>query len=357
VRSAGLALALFATATPAFAAEESVERIRLNYSASAGCPAQGEFEARVRARTGRAQFAPDDKDARVFDVHLSAGTPARGRISVHRAGSIEGTRDFRADTCSDVADALSFVVALAVDPAMLTAPPPPPPPPPEPVPQPPPEPAPAPAPEPALEPAPAPERARALEPAPALERAPALEPAPVPAPSLRRTLFLGTDAAVSSGTVPNALVAVTPFVGWQFASADVVAFSARLALSRGATDTVSAPSGSAAFSWTVGQLDGCAIAWPRSVLRLTACVRVEGGALDAAGLEIAAPKSQARGWLAAGLVAGGRWSLAGPMFLEAQFAAMVHAFADRFYFLPDTTVYQVPRFGLCGSAGVGVYFL
>jgi hypothetical protein len=45
------------------------------------------------------------------------------------------------------------------------------------------------------------------------------------------------------------------------------------------------------------------------------------------------------------------------MFVEAEAGAMAHPLAHHFFFLPDTTVYDVPALGASASVGVGVYFL
>jgi hypothetical protein len=348
-------LVAMASAIPA-AGDEGGEDIHLDYVAPAACPTSREFESLVRARTARARFAPDDDGKlRIFDVRIvDTGSSISGRVVVRRARGTEGTRDFRARACSDVADALALVVALAVDPSALTAP----------------TPAAPPAATPAVDPsatpvAPAPSSAP-LPPPPRGVNPPPPPGAPTPtiaAPSdasserpPRRALAIGVDLAVSSGTVPNALLGVSPYVGWQSSAGSTVVPSVRLGFVHATSGAVSVNGGSASFEWTVGRIDGCATAWPARAARLSACAHVEVGALEATGAQIASPRSQARAWFGAGPLVRVEWTFAAPMFVEADLAAMFHATTDRFYFLPDTTAYQVPLLGLCGSAGVGVYF-
>jgi hypothetical protein len=165
------------------------------------------------------------------------------------------------------------------------------------------------------------------------------------------SVSLGADLALAVGTAPSTLVGASPHVGWRSSGA-TVGLSVRLGFLHATTQD-----GSAAFAWTVGRADGCSTLWPTRPARLSACARIETGALDATGLDVVAPRSQSRAWLSAGPLLRAEWTFAAPMFVEADFAAMFHVTADRFYFLPDTTVYQVPLVGLGGSAGVGVTFL
>src|SRR5258708_15601464 len=103
-------------------AQESAEPIRLVYRASEGCPDEASFVARVRARTARARLAWAGESSRTFTVVVEAGPPPSGRVTVDNADQAEGTRRVQADTCSDVADALALVVALATDPRGYAAP-------------------------------------------------------------------------------------------------------------------------------------------------------------------------------------------------------------------------------------------
>ncbi len=360
-----LVLAAVAIAAPA-PAQDRTENIHLDYAASAGCPTAEGFESLVRARTARAHFEVAGGATRVFDVKLAAGKPASGRVTVRRGASSEGTREVRADSCADVADALALVVALAVDPAALTSP----------------------VSEPAATPASVTSAAPPASSGPAPSQAPA-QPSPPPAPaptasapqpaapasvtppsSIRRseasspavaasprTLSLGVDLDVSAGTAPGALVGPSPWVAWVSPAHATIVPAVRLALARASTGSIAVTGGSADFVWTVGRADGCAVLGPSRSTRLSGCLRLEAGAVDADGVNIPDAKRQTRGWFAVGPLVQAQWSFASPLFLELEAAAMVHVVADRFYFLPDVTAYQVPGLGLVGSAGLGVYFL
>jgi hypothetical protein len=62
-------------------------------------------------------------------------------------------------------------------------------------------------------------------------------------------------------------------------------------------------------------------------------------------------------WLSAGALARSEWTFFEPLFLNVEAGGNVRATNDRFYFLPDTTVYQVPWLGLSAAGGIGAHFL
>lgn len=319
-------------------AEDRSERIRLEYAGVDTCPSKETFEALVRGRTSRALFVDDDGDGRVFDVRLTAGTSPKGRVVVRRGNVFEGTRDVRAETCADVADALALVVALAIDPMARAVP----------VASPPPS---TPAPS-AVEPEP-------VAPSPVVTTPTVVEMPIAPSKVDARkggAFSLGTDVAIVTGAAPTTLVGVSPFVGGQWPIGSMAA-SAHLGFVHARTGEVSVPGGAAAFTWNVGQLDGCLTPWPAARARLSGCARMQAGVLDASGLQIASPKSESSAWFAVGPGLRAEWSIIGPLFVDARLAMMFHVMADRFYFLPDTTAYRVPVLGVDGALGAGVTFL
>jgi hypothetical protein len=358
--AAGAVVALALEAT----GDEGREIVRLEIASAPGCPDRASFEARVLARTTRAVFvAADGAAARTFRVALDATPRPHGRLTVSRAGRVEGTRDVDADSCSDVAEVLALAAALAIDPALptvsapvagapptaLSAAPPP-----------------SAAPSPSASPS---ASASAVPPAPPsppapssitfepLEPPPAAEAPPRPPPRLPHTLSVGADFAAATGVTPQTLTGVSPSLGWRAGGASILAPSVTAAFLRASSGTLPVTGGAAAFTWTVGRLDGCPLSWPPGAARLLACVRLEAGLLEAAGSEVPSPQSRSRAWFAAGPLARAEWELLAPLFVEAQAAAMVHVTADHFLFLPDTTVYQVPLVGLEASAGLGAHFL
>ena len=332
VLGAGVLAGALGSGAAALAEPDREEPIRLTYQATSRCPDEADFVARIRARTTGARLAWPGEDARTFDVTMDAGPPATGSVTVVKADRSAGARRVQADTCADVADALALVIALSIDPGATPAPA---------------------APPPAAAALPG-----AIEPPPSLpvHAADEVQETHSPAGS-RGDVFAGADLAVTFGAAPSALVGGSPYVGWRANAAGVVDPSVRLALVRGASDTHPAPTGSADFIWTAARLDACPAEWAHGLVRLTTCARLEAGALAVAAGGVGAPETRVRPWFALGLLARAEWSFLRPMFLDAEIGALVRATNDRFYFLPDTTVYQVPAIGASGGVGLGVHFL
>ncbi len=334
--------------------DEPVEAIRLDVVSSPGCPDAPAFEALVHARTRRALFVPSGVGLRSIEVRMHAGPHPSGSLVLRRGDIVEGTRSVEAETCADVAEALALVATLAIDPTASSA-----------------SLVPAPpasgsaAPPPSSSPAPAPPSAPPSAPAPSPAPLPPTASAPRPvtprrfAPSgpLPHSLWLGADLATAVGVSHDALVGVAPSVGWRGAtSSSFFVPSVRLGFLRATTGAVTAVDGAASFTWTVGRADGCILSWPPGPAHLVGCARFEAGALQGAGTTVASPRSGNRAWVAAGPLLRGEWVLLSPLFVTADLAAMVHVTEDRFYFYPDTTVYQVPVFGLEAGVGLGVHF-
>jgi hypothetical protein len=327
--------------------EETTEPIRLTYEAPQACPDEVSFVERIRARTTRARIARPGEAARVFDVRLDGGPPFSGSMTVTDVDHSEGARHVQADSCDEVADALALVVALAIDPRASAQP--------------------ATAP-PILVPSPSPrphpvstgrdKRPWGRAPRASLaERFGERTPKNATAAPSTQSLFAGADLAVTSGVAPDSMVGASPYVGWRAISTTAFAPSIRIALVRATSSTGAAASGSAGFLWTVGRLDACPVAWAVDRLRATACTRLEAGTLEAAGGNVQAPQTRLRAWFAAGPLARMEWSFLGPVFLDAEATALFRATNDRFYFIPDTTIYQVPIVGMGAAVGVGTHFL
>ena len=374
-----IAALLLAEGVELAAAEGEGEPIRLEYRAGAGCPAEAAFVDRIRARTARARFVRAGGRVRTFTVELEGGARPSGSVTVVNGPRTEGTRRLEADTCSDVADALALMVALALDPHAHPA-----------------EtplsgpsssvasgagPVGAPdlAPDASEVEASVPEGSAPEPPAAdagAVDDAgpdssssspaspswiepdvPATPPAPAP-PRPPLHFFGGIDLALASDVTPTSpLFAGAPYVGWRSTREGLLGPSFRASFLRAGTGTLTEPGGAASFTWTVGRLDACAMLWPAGRLRLGGCARVEGGVLEGSGEQIANALTQRSAWVALGALARVEWSLLGPLFLDAEGGPTFRITADRFYFLPGTTVYDVPVVGFSSEAGLGVHFL
>ncbi len=265
--------------------------------------------------SARFRAATPSEAARVFEVIIDGGAPSTGRITIHGADHVlVGARSVQGDTCADVAEAIALVIALAVDPRAT--------------------------------------------------------PPETPRPSIQTALagnlrevrpqraFVGADIAVVSGAGPTALLAVSPFVGWRANGSSALDPSLRLAFLRAGTGSFQAPlHASASFTLTVGRLDACPATFRHGLIRGTACVRVEAGALEAAGGNIAGARSSVRPWLAAGPLARAEVSPIARLFMDFEAGALFRIYDDRFAFAPDVPLYEVPVVGFFVGAGAGVDFL
>jgi hypothetical protein len=314
----------------ASAAPEDEEPIRMTYQAPAGCPSEIEFVTRIRARSTRARVALPGESARTFDVLVDAGPPPSGRVMILDTDIPFGTRRVEADTCADVADALALVIALSIDPHASSPP------------------VPAPKPAPASDP---------VEPRPSAEPASDEPPRESGSTNQRGGLFAGADFAVTYGVAPSALLTASPYVGWRSSAEGIFDPTIRLALVHATDDGHPVPTGSADYAWTAGRLDLCPTDWRWSSVRLIPCARIEGGVLTVAPHDVGLPERRVRPWFAAGLLARAQWSFLRPMFLDADVDVLLRATDDRFYFVPDTTVYRVPIVGASAGIGLGAHFL
>ncbi|MGA7121551.1 MAG: hypothetical protein WBY94_15710 [Polyangiaceae bacterium] len=346
----GIALARFLSFAPTPAAAESTveEPVRLTYEASDGCPDEGAFLARVQAESARLRPSSGKEAARTLYVRLDAGPPATGSVAIMRAGRPDGTRALQGDSCAEVADAIALVVALAVDPGDRSSE--------DDL-----------APNPSLA-VPSSTRSTSRLPPPVAQEAPPafaiarrddrITSGAALAGSGRQAVYAGADFVVVAGASPNALVTGSPYVGWRANRSTWFDPSLRLAFLRAGTGAIDVSAGgTATFILTAAQLDACPMAWSRAAMHATACARLEAGALEAAGGNIAGAERNLRPWMAVGPMARAEWSLAPPFFFDAEAGALFRVIQDNFEFRPNIQVYRVPAVGLGAGAGLGVDFL
>ena len=356
----------------ALAQTETGELIRLQYRATAGCPDEAAFLARVRTRTAHARFVGEGEPARTFSVNLENGAPSWGSVTITEGDRAEGTRRLEADSCDQVADGVALMVALALDPRALgglapavseveAGPLPPA------VPE---------IPDASaagdLDASPAPPPANPIEvsygtpTAPPLNLPPSQESdsaaeanhPPSPLRAFVRHFIAGADVALATGVTPKTLFAGTPYLDWRSSAVASLAAAFRVAFLRAGTGTVPVGTGNAAadFTWTVGRIDGCATLRPTRRVGLSPCACLEGGALEVHGDRVPEARTQHSAWIAAGPVARVEWTLLGPIVLDAQVGSSFRLTDYRFVVLPVATAYQVPYAGLEAEAGLGLSF-
>lgn len=241
-----LTFVLLASAT---AHAQSYEAIHLEYRvpSNADCPSQDAFRAAIVERAA-VQFVEAAAASRVYKVEIlkiSDGT-FDGYLIVEAAGGAT-RRAVRGKSCAEVASALGFVAALAIDSTRSVASP------------------------------------AVIEETPSTTR-----PA---APPVRRPWL---DAGLSLGGAYGAMPSLAPTAS-VFGDIRIDRFRVGAALVFGQSNT-SAEASKATLRWSVGRLDGCAVAY-MGIIVLDGCVRAEAGLLSGKGSEITAAKRANRPWL------------------------------------------------------------
>jgi hypothetical protein len=168
----------------------------------------------------------------------------------------------------------------------------------------------------------------------------------------------GAHGGAIGGVAPDVLVLVPLFVEVARDTDAMVAPALRVRVERTGSGTLDVGVGgaSAQFTWTAAALDLCPILVSAGRFGARPCARVEGGTLEAAGVNVQPSRSGVRPWLGTGLVARGRVLVAGPLFLELEAATTLAIVRDRFFVEPSQTVFRAPLLGWAATAGVGVVF-
>jgi hypothetical protein len=106
-------------AIPPGEARAAPESVRIDYTAPVGCPTPNAFLRSVRERTNRFHPASPEEPARHFSVSVTIAGPAvLGQLEIHGPDGI-AVRSVEGRSCSDVAEALALMTALAIDPSAL----------------------------------------------------------------------------------------------------------------------------------------------------------------------------------------------------------------------------------------------
>jgi hypothetical protein len=318
------ACAVWAWAASASAEDEPVE---LLYRAPAGCPDEPAFRAEVSQKTSKLRSPGPGEQARSFKVQIANGG-TRGTLMIRDVHGEEAVRSVRGEECRDVVSALALAVAIAVDPSAGV-------PPPEPPAEPPPPPAPPPIP-------------------------PRDEPPPRPPPSsmpavARWNLALAAEGVGGSAAGPGLGLGGGIAVEARRSRGILKTLALRLSVHHLISDTELA-AGRASFARTTATLEGCGRAVHVGHLTWSSCLFVMAGVLRAEGADVALATSDVRAWGAFGPGLRFRYAFAGAAFAELGGRILLPFTRDRYYFRPDTTVYEVPTLAAELSLGLGYEF-
>lgn len=317
-------------------AETALEPITLSYRAPEACPSFEQFFADVQRSTARVRLAREGETARRFEVNIEANGLA-GRLVLD--GGQGGERTASAADCGAVADLLAFAVALAADPDA------------QPV-----EPsrgvaafaAPSPAPPASVEPPPAP-----TPPVPP----PAPPPAPAPSSAAHGARLKWAGAGV--GFVTGVDSPAPTWGGGVLAELSLNGVTAAPRFRLGANyakKTLAEEGGEVALTITYLSFELCSGALHRGSFTFLPCLRAQGGARLAEGVDLPGQRSELRGFLDLGVAAHVRVRFAGPVFIELGTALLFPTVRDHVVIRPDTPVYAVPAVGALGECALGVEF-
>jgi len=98
-------------------AEESVTRVRIEFTGTVGCAEPAEFYQAIRARTPRVIWSDDAEAAYTLRVQVIENPPrVVGELRLGGRSGESDTRRVVGETCAEVVDALGLTAALAIDP-------------------------------------------------------------------------------------------------------------------------------------------------------------------------------------------------------------------------------------------------
>ena len=297
----------------------------LTYTAPADCPADDAFRRDVASRL--------HDESHVANVRLDVAIePGDGRyrgtiIAIDDAAKESARRRIEGKSCAEVAHTMAFLAALAVELGHLDPDEEPAPTPPSPPPQP--------------------------SPQPEVQGPPVLPPSPVASahgvrvsallladardgfgPSVYASGEAGVEMAVGNGTVAPA--------------ARLVAFAGR--------GSLGSPVGSASMWFGGGRLELCPIHIGGMTLILRVCMGGELGAVHAQGEVPFKPRAATVPWVSAEATLRIQWFATRALFLELGAGPVLPLDRTRYYFEPDTTVYQPPVVAARVAMGLGWQF-
>jgi len=300
----------------------TAQPLNLSYLADPGCPDQTAFEQTVRAKVASSPGASTEHQAAIF-LRLSATEGGfHGELKLQRSVTDSYVRAVVGASCDEVANALAFVLALAlsekdqVPPATGTP--------------------------------------LAATPPPPRFSEPHAEPT---RPSWR--LGGGVQIGVRGGLSPELPVAEALFLVAQRRSSRWPGLELRLGFVHAQSISQLGADAATAFGWWAGRLDVCPIALsPLRRLTFRPCLGAHLGRVSGSGRPTGGqPRETTKTWGDLVFAARVQLALLGPLMAELQGDLIVPLSRYQFAFdNPDTTVYRVPSVAAAGFIGLGVLF-
>jgi hypothetical protein len=311
------ALALLATFVAAPALAEPAAERTFAYDAPAECPSRVEFSALVGART-KAWPASTSPFAVAVTIQKEPDALV-GRVTFERAGQ-STPRELRAASCAELAEALSLIVAILVDPQAQDPPPPP--------------------------------SSKPLPPPPSSVPVPAAAPPPRPL-----WFSAGLEAVFATAVTGAVEVGGRLFVGLGRGEDSLLASSVRLSFAHAASHEVSPASGLRAdFSLDTGRLDACIARVAHGGLSLEPCPFFELGRVQAVGLHPDGDVTSNDTWAALGLVLRPSFTLWHRLVLGGALGVSLPVTRYRYAFTGESELTHTASVGLDAALGLGVRF-
>jgi hypothetical protein len=316
-------------------AETVLEPINLSYRAPPACPTFEQFLAEIQRSTPRLRLASGSEAARRFEVEIEDSGRA-GQLAL--GGEQGGVRAVSGPDCRAVAELLAFAVALAADPEAQPA-----------------EPTRGVATFPGLVPAPA----ATPEPTATKAKVVVRPPEPIRTPAAAPVGHRWRWAVAGVGFATGANLPALSWGGGALAELELQAlkWAPHLRLSANyARNTLAEAPGQVVLTTTFLSFELCSGSLRRGSFTFLPCLRAQGGARHAQGVDLPEQRGKLRGFFDLGAAGHVRFRFAGPAFVELGAALLFPLVRDTVVILPERSVYEVPALGGLGECALGVEF-
>jgi hypothetical protein len=306
--------------------------IRINYDAPPSCPNQDAFFDSLRARTERVRNAQGNEPRVDVNVRVTHGDHRfHGEMREVVNQSETSARGVDGETCKEVIEALSFTVALSLDPEAH-----------------------APAPPPVMHPQPKPDGPSVV--VPPVVATPVSAPAPPPAAAARFELEVGLSVlgtvVETAGFATGGGLSVMLLRRAKASSSGAV----QLSLLFAGTGLPSAPDDHQTRFGAL-TLDGCPFRHQSGNWEFAPCALGALGFTELTGRGLVTPATVNRTWFSAGIDLQVFWLLGRGMVFESAFGASVPLVRRRYYTnSPDQVVASTPALSPLVRLGLGYRF-
>ena len=333
-----IAAAILSSVGASIAADD-VQSFDVKFSAPDDCPSYYSFIQQVLARTSRAR-ASDSSPDYLFTLTITpANNGLRGELAIFGAHGIENKRHVPGEDCVSVVEAAALIAALVLDPHAATGP--------------------LRASVGAMPAVPvasaraqAPVDANANRPvAPEADIAPERAPAAAREPEQRFHIGAFGAATLNGAVAPDLTPGVALGVRLRENGGSVLAPLFGLDAEFASTSSIRGERGSASFTWWAARLSGCPVRWRNESLAVRPCAIFDAGIVHASGEETIRGREYTLPWFAPGVLGRFEWRATPIAGFAFEAGATFPLFRDRYVFLPDEVVHEVPPVGLTASLG------